>query len=105
MTIEARSKLGWTAGKVVGRLKQNPAALKGLTAHRIAIHEILQSRIQILTVSPAILAAGSALTQQHGLLTNDALIVAMMQHQGLTNLASEDADFDRVPGITRYAPA
>jgi hypothetical protein len=23
---------------------------------------------------------------------------------GLTDLASNDADFDRVPGITRYAP-
>jgi predicted nucleic acid-binding protein len=30
--------------------------------------------------------------------------VALMQHQGLTRLASHDADFDRVPGITRYAP-
>jgi predicted nucleic acid-binding protein len=38
-------------------------------------------------------------------LTNDALIVAVMQAHGLTNLASHDADFDRVPGITRYAPA
>jgi predicted nucleic acid-binding protein len=37
-------------------------------------------------------------------LTNDALIVAVMQDNGLTTLASLDADFDRVPGITRYAP-
>jgi predicted nucleic acid-binding protein len=40
-----------------------------------------------------------------GLLSNDALIVAVMQASGLTKLASNDADFDRVPGITRYAPA
>jgi hypothetical protein len=30
--------------------------------------------------------------------------VAVMRQQGLTNLASEDGDFDRVPGIIRYAP-
>jgi hypothetical protein len=30
--------------------------------------------------------------------------VALMRQQGLTNLASEDADFDHVPGLTRYAP-
>jgi predicted nucleic acid-binding protein len=30
--------------------------------------------------------------------------VAVMQANGLTKLASNDADFDRVPGITRYAP-
>lgn len=34
----------------------------------------------------------------------DAKIVAVMQHHGLTDLASNDADFDRVPWITRYAP-
>ncbi|MGH7170092.1 MAG: PIN domain-containing protein [Gemmataceae bacterium] len=39
------------------------------------------------------------------MLHNDALIVAVMQANGLTNLASEDDDFDRVPGLTRYAPA
>ena len=35
----------------------------------------------------------------------DALAVAVMRGHGLTLLASHDADFDRVPGITRYAPA
>jgi hypothetical protein len=32
-------------------------------------------------------------------------VVVSMQQQGLTHLASHDADFDRVPGLTRYAPA
>ena len=40
----------------------------------------------------------------HGLLTNDALIVAIMQDHGLTQLASNDADFDHVSGITRFGP-
>ena len=39
------------------------------------------------------------------LLINDALIVALMQHHSLTKLASHDADFDRVTGVTRYGPA
>ncbi|MGH7138169.1 MAG: hypothetical protein ACREHD_20655 [Pirellulales bacterium] len=39
------------------------------------------------------------------MLSGDALIVATMQHFGLTSLASHDADFDRVPGLTRYASA
>jgi predicted nucleic acid-binding protein len=38
-------------------------------------------------------------------LTGDASIVAAMQQEGLTMLASEDSDFDRVPGLTRYGPA
>ena len=31
-------------------------------------------------------------------------IAAVMQGYGLTHLASNDTDFDRVLGITRYAP-
>jgi predicted nucleic acid-binding protein len=48
--------------------------------------------------------AATLLSQQHELLTGDALVVAAMRQQGLTALASGDGDFDRVPGITRYAP-
>lgn len=34
----------------------------------------------------------------------DGLILAVMQTCPLTNLASSDADFDRVPGLTRDTP-
>jgi predicted nucleic acid-binding protein len=37
-------------------------------------------------------------------LHNDALTVAVMRAHGITNLASADPDFDRVPGITRFGP-
>ena len=45
------------------------------------------------------------LSCQHGLLSNDALVVSVMRDRGLSALASHDPDFDRVPGLTRYAPA
>jgi predicted nucleic acid-binding protein len=32
------------------------------------------------------------------------LVVAVMRSNGLARLASSDTDFDRVPGLTRYAP-
>jgi hypothetical protein len=35
---------------------------------------------------------------------NDAITVALMQAHGLNKIASSDADFDHVPGLTRYAP-
>lgn len=41
----------------------------------------------------------------HRIMTSgDAMIVAIMQHFGLSNLASHDDDFDRVPRLNRYAP-
>jgi predicted nucleic acid-binding protein len=77
---------------------------QSLSLFRRAIEQIAQSRLQILTVTPPMLVAAVALCQQLGLLTNDAITVALMRAYGLTNIASSDTDFDRVPGITRYAP-
>ena len=34
----------------------------------------------------------------------DALIVAQMERQGITDLYSYDRDFERVPGVTRLEP-
>lgn len=104
MTTEARTVFGWTAGKVVLRLKQSPSAVQSLTAFRKAVEQIDQSRIQVLSIPPSIVVAAAGLSQQTGLLSNDALIVAVMQANGLTKLASHDTDFDRFAGLTRYAP-
>lgn len=43
-------------------------------------------------------------SRNHGLLTNDSLIVALLQRHGITHLATNDDDFDRVPGITVWKP-
>lgn len=79
--------------------------MQQLASFQQAVERILQSRIQVLTVPVPLVAAGTRISRQTGLLSNDALIVAVMQANGLTNLASSDLDFDRVPGLTRYAPA
>jgi predicted nucleic acid-binding protein len=61
-------------------------------------------RARDLPEPPDLLDAAAGISQAFGLLTNDALIVAVMQANSLSYLASNDADFDRVPGLTRYAP-
>jgi predicted nucleic acid-binding protein len=105
LTLEARTRWGWSAGKVVRRLKQNPSTFQSLTGFRTAIERVTQSRIAVMPASAALLAAAVALCQQPGLLITDALSVALMQAHGSTKIASDDGDFDRVPGITRYPPA
>ena len=105
MTFEAAALPGWPSSKVTQRLKHQPAVIQGLTRFRTAIESILSSRIQVLTIAPPLTALGTIASQQAGLLSNDALIVALMQANGLTDIASHDSDFDRVPGLTRYSPA
>ncbi len=104
LTLEARTHYGWSSGKVVQRLKQNPSSMHNLTQFRIAIERVAQSRIVVLPASAALLVTAAGFCQLPGLLITDALSVALMQAHGLTKLASDDTDFDRVPGIMRYAP-
>ena len=104
MTLEAIVRLNWPQANIGNRLRANPAEVTKLSVFRTAIEAILQSRLQVLTISPTHMASAVDLSQQLGLLTNDALIVAVMQSHGVTNLASSDTDFDVVPAITRYGP-
>jgi predicted nucleic acid-binding protein len=104
MTVEANRALNWSIPGIGNRLRTNPHEVQKLSLFRHAVEQIAQSRLQILTVPPPVLVAAVALCQQLGLLTNDAVTVALMQTHGLTKVASSDSDFDRVPGLTRYAP-
>jgi len=102
MMYEASQAFGWKS-KIVDRLKQQPNAILQLNAFRESIAKVPQLGIQVLTVPPHLVATAAGLSVQFGLLSNDALVVAIMQAQGLTNLASHDADFDRVRWLVRYS--
>ena len=85
-------------------LRRHPAAVQALGRHRQAIDDLAAIPITILSVSGPQVSLAADMTRPFGLLMNDALIVIVMKDHGLTHLASHDPDFDRVPGITRYAP-
>jgi len=104
MTMESMGRFGWPASGLAGRLKKHHTEIPKLNLYRQAVPKVGQLGIQVLSVSEPVVMAATNVSHQCELLTGDALIVAMMRQQGLTKLASEDSDFDRVPGITRYAP-
>jgi predicted nucleic acid-binding protein len=104
MTIEACQRFGWPVKGIARRLRKNAAEVRQLTRSRQAVDEITLIGLDVLSVGKKQVSVAPDISRQTGLLCGDALLVAVMQDQGLTLLASEDADFDRVPGITRYAP-
>jgi predicted nucleic acid-binding protein len=105
MTIEASVQFGWPFAGIGNRLRSHPAQVQKLTALRQAVDRILQSHVRVLAVAPSLISTAAAFSQQIGLLSNDALVVAVMQAHSLSKLASSDQDFDRVPWLTRYEPA
>ncbi len=104
MTIEAMQTFGWKSAGIALRLRNHPTEVQTLKRFRQAIQEIPLCNIRILPIEAVWLDPAAEITQRSGLLHNDALVVAVMRAHGLTNLASADPDFDRVPGVTRYAP-
>ncbi len=69
-----------------------------------SVVEVPKLGFRILTIPEHLIEAAAAQSRQTGLLSNDSLIATLMQLHGLNKIASGDADFDRVPGLTRYAP-
>jgi predicted nucleic acid-binding protein len=104
MTLEAAGRFGWPHAGIAQRLKRHIAEIPKLSRYRQAIDEVKLFGIQVLPTDGGQVSLAADVSRQHSLLGSDALIVVVMRTHGLTNLASHDADFDRVPGITRYAP-
>jgi predicted nucleic acid-binding protein len=104
MTLEAMKAYGWPSAGIATRLRRHPSEVQKLVTFRSAVQIIVASRVSILTITPQLAATATGLSQQWGLLSSDALIVAVMQAHSLANLASNDSDFDSVAGLVRFSP-
>ncbi len=104
MTIEAALLFARPMTGIANWLRRHPVEVQHLVRYRQALDDLGAIPLPILPVTGPEVSRAADFSRLFGLLTNDALIVAVMQDHGLTHLASNDPDFDQVPGITRYAP-
>jgi predicted nucleic acid-binding protein len=92
------------ARTAVRRLKERPDLVMQLTHYNEEMGEILQMNLTILSLTPEVLSLSAAERTNHGLLTNDSLVVSLMRANGLTRLATADSDFERIPDLEVYTP-
>ncbi len=104
MTLEACQSFGWPYAGIGRRLKNNPTEVQKLARFRRMLDAILAIGVEVLDVKAQHVLLAADISRAHGLLSGDALLVAMMQSHGIVNLASGDEDFDRVPDIVHYTP-
>jgi predicted nucleic acid-binding protein len=104
MTVEAVALFGWPQKGIAYRLRSHANEIGTLSIFKDAVEKVLTSKVDVLSIAPASIALAASISRQWGLLCSDALLIAVMQSHGITNLASNDTDFDRVPGIVRFAP-
>jgi predicted nucleic acid-binding protein len=91
--------------KAVTYLKQHPDKVKELREHLKVASEIYRLGVDILPVTHIHLHQSKHVHTNYGLMTNDSLIVAVMQDHKLVHLATNDRDFKRVRGIKVWLPA
>jgi len=104
MCSEAKERFGRPRSGLVNWLKANPDAARELTQATDLLRLVGAAHISLLPVDVVALADAQRVVQSHGLLASDALIVATMQRHAITHLATNDDDFDRVPGLTIWKP-
>jgi predicted nucleic acid-binding protein len=85
-------------------LKRQPQTVTQLTRHRTILRDLRQARIDILPLTYRDLYTSRQYREQHGLLVNDSLIVAVMRRERIQMLATNDPDFERIPGIAVRTP-
>ena len=85
-------------------IARHPEIVQSLVLFRQAVDDVPRFGMTLRESPTSIASAAAVASQQYGLLSGDATIVAIMRYYGLANLASHDDDFDRVPWLTRYAP-
>ena len=103
MIAEALSKGLITAGGAKA-LRNKFQQIPTLTDYWLNTQRMLALNLLFMPVNETIIRNAQTVRQEAGLLTNDSMIVAGMREYGLSFLASNDSDFDRVRDITVFKP-
>jgi predicted nucleic acid-binding protein len=86
-------------------LRSRPGVVQTLDDYWQNTQRVLALNLLFLALDEDVLRAGFFERHASGLLTNNSMIVSSMRLLGVLNLATADADFDRVVGITVYGPS
>jgi predicted nucleic acid-binding protein len=104
MTAEAAARLGRDRQGIVGYLGRHPEVVNGLTEYLRAVPRLRTVPINLIAADLELLETATAVSQEYGLLSNDAIIVAQMRKNGLVHLVTNDDDFDAIPGLRIWKP-
>lgn len=104
MIAEARD-YQWIKGPNPARqLAMAPERVRALTKYEELVRDIIGLGLQIEPVVQEDFISALAIQRQAGLLTNDALLVAVGARLRVTTIASADKAFSHVKGFLLYAP-
>ena len=104
MLAEAEVHFARNRAGLVNWLQRNQHRISELSRFRLAAGSLSRMDLSLLPADVALVEEAATVSVQFGLLTNDALVVALMRRHALTNLVTNDEDFDAIPGLTIWKP-
>lgn len=105
MMVEAREN-EWTSGaNAVKTLSERPERVQALSRYSDAIRGLMAAGFRFESLLKEDFGSALSLQRQYGLLTNDALLIAIAERLRIQSVASADKTFSRVRGIVLYSPS
>ncbi len=104
MLTEAVQAHGLPHQGLAHRLQRKAQIIAALTEHKKVAPLIRALNIHVEPVTLELLERAADCSVQHQLLTNDALIIAVMEKLNLSHIATNDDNFDSVAGLTVWKP-
>jgi predicted nucleic acid-binding protein len=105
MIAEARDYQWIKGSNPAKQLAGLPDRVRALRRYEELIRDILGMGLQIEPVVHEDFITSMEVQRQAGLLTNDALLVAVGERLRVTSIVSADQAFSRAPGIVLYSPS
>ena len=104
MLIEAREN-GWIERSNPSRaLSEKPDLVRRLTNYESQMREFIGIGLRLESATQADMLEAMSLQREFGLLTNDAVFVAVARRLNCRAIASADQAFHRVKGLLFYEP-
>jgi predicted nucleic acid-binding protein len=85
-------------------LKRHPDIVRALSQSRLIVERLTHLPLHVLPITPVLWHQALSITQELGLLLNDAITVACLRQLHIPHLASADHDFQLVPDLTLWSP-
>lgn len=86
-------------------MRENREIIKNLSTYIHDVEQIGDMNIEIVGLTFDCIKKSAAIRLSEGILTNDSLMVAIMKDIGVSNLLTNDSDFDHMDWLNIYKPS
>ncbi|MCK9282075.1 MAG: type II toxin-antitoxin system VapC family toxin [Melioribacteraceae bacterium] len=104
MIHEAREIGALKGSNPAKKLSGNIQLVKSLSRYKISIRDLMSIGLQLEPLQREDIISAMSLQGEYGLLTNDALFLAIAERLGVRSIVSADSIFKNIKGFNIYCP-